>query len=174
MTEMTGPEEERSCPWCSTRAEPGATHCRDCGASLAQRESIGDLIVAGVTTVDPELQAYAAQPLRIPGSSASQGIAGSAMTVAATGGPLGLAAIGGLAAVVASEYLAASHAGGGDPVDLEAVGRPSEAVVQAVERLDRDGELPSGDPPKGDDSKGDSGNASGGDSTAAPEGGSQN
>jgi hypothetical protein len=143
---------------------------------LAQRESIGDLIVPGVTTVDPELQAYAAQPLRIPGASGSQGIAGSAITVGATGGPLGLVTIGGLAAVAASEYLAASHVGGGDPVDLEAVGWPSEAVIQAVERLDRDGELPSGNASNGgpgDASKGDRGNASGGDSRSAPEGGSQ-
>jgi len=153
-----------------------ATHCRACGAALAQRESIGDLIVPGVTTVDPELQAYAAQPLRIPGASGSQGIAGSAITVGATGGPLGLVTIGGLAAVAASEYLAASHVGGGDPVDLEAVGWPSEAVIQAVERLDRDGELPSGNASNGgpgDASKGDRGNASGGDSRSAPEGGSQ-
>jgi hypothetical protein len=45
---------------------PDATHCPACGDGLAQRESIDDLAIPGVTTMDPTLQAYADQPLRNP------------------------------------------------------------------------------------------------------------
>jgi RNA polymerase subunit RPABC4/transcription elongation factor Spt4 len=57
---MDGPnvaERERQCPWCSAVAAVDATHCPACGAALAQRESIADLVIAGVTTVDPALAA---------------------------------------------------------------------------------------------------------------------
>lgn len=131
------PASGRHCPWCSALASPEATQCPACGAALAQRESIGDLVIPGVTTVDPALQAYAAQPLRIPGSSPSQGIAGGAVVAAAAvGGPLGLAALGGLAAVAASEYLGAGRGTSGATIDVKDVGRPSDAVLQAARRLD--------------------------------------
>ena len=137
MADETAPASGRSCPWCSALASAEATHCRACGAALAQRTTIGDLVIPGVTTVDPALQAYAAQPLRIPGSSPTQGIAGGAfVAAAAAGGPLGLAALGGLAAVAASEYLGASRGTPGAAIDPTDVGRPSEAVLQAVKRLD--------------------------------------
>ena len=139
MSEETEPPPGRSCPWCSAGVPADATHCPACGAALAQRESIGDLVIQGVTTVDPALQAYAAQPLHIPWPSRSQGMAGSAVVAAAAaGGPLALGAIGGLAAVAAVEYLGAGSAGraAGGP-DADAVGHPSEAALKAVERLER-------------------------------------
>jgi len=139
VAEETEPASGRPCPWCSALASPEATQCPACGAALAQRESIGDLVIPGVTTVDPALQAYASQPLRIPGSSRSQGIAGGAVVAAAAaGGPLGLVALGGLAAVAASEYLGAGRGMSGAAVDGTDVGRPSEAVLQALKRLDHE------------------------------------
>jgi hypothetical protein len=56
---------------------------------------------------------------------------------AVVGGPIGLAAIGGVAAVAAAEYLGTRTRGTGE-AELESVGRPSEIVLQAVERLDSD------------------------------------
>ncbi len=139
MAEDTEPASGRPCPWCSAPASAEATHCPACGAALAQRTTIGDLVIPGVTTVDPALQAYARQPLRIPGSSRSQGIAGGAVVAAAAaGGPLGLAALGGLAAVAAAEYLGAGRGTPGASIDAIGVGRPSEAVLQAVKRLDEE------------------------------------
>lgn len=126
----------RECPWCSTPASDEATSCGSCGAALAQRESIGDLVIPGVTTVDPALQALDAQPIRPRGPSPSQGVASGIIVAAAAGGPIGLAALGGIAAVAAVEYAGATRRPGGEPVDLEAVGRPSEAVLQALERLE--------------------------------------
>src|SRR5688572_27989355 len=125
MTESGQPEQVRHCAWCSAPAANDAITCTSCGATLAQRESIGDLVVPGVTTVDPALALLAAQPLRLRGPSPTQGLAGGAIGAAVAGGPVGLAALGGLAAVAATEYLATG--GGSDPeADLEAVGRPSE------------------------------------------------
>jgi hypothetical protein len=136
---------DRRCEWCDARASQNATHCKACGASLAQRETIGDLVIPGVTHVDPALQQYAANPLRIPGNSPSQYVAGPAVGAAVVmGGPIGLAALGGLAAVAATEYLGA---GGGSPqVDPDKVGQPSDAVLQMVKRLDEEGEPPTSPP----------------------------
>lgn len=46
---------DRVCAWCSARAEPGRTHCSQCGADLGERETIDGLTIAGVTNVDPAL-----------------------------------------------------------------------------------------------------------------------
>jgi len=119
-----------SCQWCGTAAPAGATTCAGCGAALGQREDLGGLVIPGVTSVDPALQAYDAQPLRIPRSSPTQGLAGGTIAAAAMGGPVGLAALGGLAAVAAVEYLGGKP--GGDPATI---GAPSEAALQMVERL---------------------------------------
>jgi len=66
MTDGNETDPSRECPWCSAPVPPDATHCPACGAALSQRESLGDLAIPGVTTVDPALQAYAAEPLPIP------------------------------------------------------------------------------------------------------------
>jgi hypothetical protein len=50
------PERERRCPWCSTAAPADATRCASCGASLAERDSLGEMAIPGVTEVDPAVK----------------------------------------------------------------------------------------------------------------------
>ncbi len=130
----SSPVGARSCAWCGTPATPEATTCASCGAALAQRESIGDLAIPGLTTVDAALQDFDKRPLHLRGPSPSQGMAPALIVGAIAGGPIGLAAIGGVAAVAAAEYLGARRDGGSGA--LEDVGRPSEVVLQALEHLD--------------------------------------
>jgi hypothetical protein len=104
---------------------------------MAQRESIGDLVIPGVTGVDPSLVDSAGRPLRIPGASPTQGMAGGAMLVAMAGGPVGLAAVGGMAVVGAAEYALANRRKNGTP-DLDDLGRPSSVALELAERLDRE------------------------------------
>jgi hypothetical protein len=131
------PEAPRTCAWCGTPATPAATSCASCGAALAQRESIGELAIPGLTAVDAALQDYDKRPLHLRGPSPSQGTAPALIVGAMAGGPIGLAAIGGVAAVAAAEYLGARRTGAGA---LEEIGRPSEIALQAVERIN-DGSL---------------------------------
>lgn len=132
----SGETDSGMCPWCSAPVAEAATQCSACGAAVAQRESIGNLVIPGVTNVDPGLEAYAAQPLRIPGASPSQRIAGSAAGAAVMGGPEGLIALGGLAAVAAAEFLAAGREDAKRAAELERLGQPSGAVLDMVKRLD--------------------------------------
>jgi hypothetical protein len=139
----SGAAAARSCAWCGTpEASPEATACASCGAALAQRESIGDLAIPGLTAVDAALQDYDKRPLHLRGPSPSQGAAPALIVGAMAGGPIGLAAIGGVAAVAAAEYLGAR--GGGRSGSLEHVGRPSEVALQALEHLE-DGTLAQGE-----------------------------
>jgi hypothetical protein len=110
------------CPWCSAEVTAAASHCPACGAAIAQRESIGDLVIPGVTAVDPALELYAAQPLRIPGPSPNQSMTGRAIVEGA---------------LAAADYLGAGPGGDG-PIDLASVGRPSGAALLAVERLEQE------------------------------------
>ena len=128
-----------TCPWCATPAAEGATRCASCGASLAQRESSGDLVVPGLTAVDPALKDLDGRPLHLRGPSPTQGAASGLILAAAAGGPAGLAIIGGVGALAAVEYLGGGEKGRGH----EHVGETSEAVLQAVERLERGEALPS-------------------------------
>jgi hypothetical protein len=120
--------------------------CPACGAALAQREDIGGLVIPGVTDVDPALQGLADRPMRIPGASPTQGMAGGIAVAAAMGGPVALAAIGGFAAVAAAEYVGARRPGGVDAPDAAHVGELSEVARQALARLER-GEAPTGSTP---------------------------
>jgi hypothetical protein len=135
----------RSCAWCSTPATDEATMCSSCGAALAQRESIGDLVIPGLTDVDPALQAMDGRPMRIPGPSPSQGLASGAVVAAAVGGPAGLAIMGGLAAVAAAEYAGTRRDSHGNPIELDDVGRPSALVLQALDRLEHETQATSAD-----------------------------
>jgi hypothetical protein len=128
--------EPPSCPWCATPAAPDATRCSSCGAALAQRESIGDLVIPGLTAVDPALQDLKDRPLHLTGPSPSHGVASSVIAAAALGGPVGLAIIGGVGAVAAAEYMGANRTGP-DGVPVDQVGQASGAVLQAIEKLDR-------------------------------------
>ena len=133
-----------SCPWCATPAAPGARTCTSCGAALAQRESIGDLVIPGLTAVDPALRDLADRPLRLTGPSPSQGVASGAIAAAAMGGPMGIAILGGVAAVAAAEFVGANRPGaGGMPADQ--VGQASAAALQAIEKLERGEALPTPD-----------------------------
>jgi hypothetical protein len=138
----SGAAAPRTCAWCGTpEASPVATTCAGCGAALAQRESIGDLAIPGLTAVDAALQDYDKRPLHLRGPSPSQGAAPALIVGAMAGGPIGLAAIGGVAAVAAAEYLGTRRGGSGA---LEDIGRPSEVALQALEHLE-DGGLPQGE-----------------------------
>ena len=128
------PEPVRTCAWCATPAASAeATTCASCGAALAQRESIGDVAIPGLTSVDAALQDFDRRPLHLRGPSPSQGMAPALIVGAIAGGPIGLAAIGGVAAVAAGEYLGTRRGGNGS---LEGVGRPSEVALQALQHLD--------------------------------------
>ena len=142
--------EGRTCPWCSAAASDDARTCASCGAALAQRESIGDLQIAGLTSVDPALAAVADRPIHLGGPSPSHGVADAAIGAVAIGGPAGLAILGGIAAVAAAEYVGAKRPGAAS-IDLADVGRPSEVALRVLERLGAEGEAPvteSGDPPR--------------------------
>jgi hypothetical protein len=136
--EANSEQSPRRCQWCSEVAAETDTHCRACGANLAQREALGEVVVPGVTHVDPGLKSYAAQPLRIPKPSPSQYVAGPAMGAAVmVGGPVGLVALAGLGAVAATEYGAAGR-GHLTQADLDRLGQPSEAALQMLKKLDEE------------------------------------
>ena len=139
--EAASSDEPATCPWCATPAAPGATRCSSCGAALAQRESIGDLKVPGLTAVDPVLQDFADRPLHLAGPSPTHGVASGVVAAAAMGGPMGLAILGGVAAVGAAEYLGATVVGP-DGVPIDQVGQASGATLEAIEKLERGEELP--------------------------------
>ena len=124
------------CQWCSAAVPTESPTCPGCGAALARRESIGDLVIPGVTDVDPALRAYAATPMRIPGASPTQAVATSVLSAAAAAGPAGaVLALGGLAAVAATELLGASRTAGSGVAPVT-VGQPSEAARAMVQRLE--------------------------------------
>ncbi len=137
-------DEPATCPWCATPAAPEATKCTSCGAALAQRETIGDLVIPGLTAVDPALKDFADRPLHLSGPSPTHGVASGVVAAAAMGGPMGIAILGGVAAVGAAEYLGAGKVGP-DGVPLDQVGQASGAVLDAVEKLERGEELPAAD-----------------------------
>ena len=151
-----------TCPWCSTVAAQGETSCASCGAALAQRESIGELVIPGLTAIDPALQGLEGRPMRIPGPSATQGVTdGAVLAALVIGGPVGLAALGGVAAVAAAEYAGAGRSHMGAPEQLADVGRPSEITLRALERVEEaererpgaghdDGAPPAGEMPAAD------------------------
>ena len=133
----------RSCPWCSASAGADATTCGACGAALAQRESIGGLVIPGVTSVHPALQAIDGLPMRIGGPSPTQGMAPGIVIAASFGGPVALAALGGLAVVAAAEYAGAGRGGHGrGSADPTTLGNPSAVVLQALDRLEQPTESP--------------------------------
>jgi hypothetical protein len=136
MDEPTESRPSRVCPWCSAEVPASASRCPSCGDALAQRESIDALVIPGVTAVDPTLEIYAAQPLRLPGPSPIQSMTGRAIVEAG---------------IVAADLLGV----GGDDVDLvdiRSLGQPSDAALRAVERLDREGPKASPDATSPDES----------------------
>jgi hypothetical protein len=127
--------ELATCPWCAATAVPGATTCSECGAALAQRESLGGVQIHGLTSVDPALVDFDKRPLHIHGPSPTQGLAPAFIVGALAGGPAGLVAMGGVAALAGVEFVASQH-DGTDKRELGDVGRPSEVALQALQHLD--------------------------------------
>lgn len=143
---MPDPVATPTCPWCAAPVAADATQCPACGAAIAQRESIGDLQIPGLTAVDPALKDYDSRPLHLRGPSPSQGAAPALIIGAIAGGPIGAVAIGGVAAVAAAEFLGASL-DGRRATALENVGKPSDLTLQAMEKI-KAGELdPNGTKP---------------------------
>ncbi|HEX7491999.1 MAG TPA: hypothetical protein VF337_09890 [Candidatus Limnocylindrales bacterium] len=84
-----GPATAHRCPWCSAATPPGATHCPSCQASLAERESLGDILVPGVTGIDPYLvhrHDTMNKVMSVPGAKlgAISGTLGIGLSIAAT------------------------------------------------------------------------------------------
>jgi hypothetical protein len=125
MSDTSDPDSGRAGPWCSAAVPPDATRSPVCGDALAQRESIDNLAIAGVTTLDPALEGYAAQLLHIPLPMPS--------IVDPVGGSISLTGMAKLAALAAPAGIGANA-----PFDPNAVGDPSEAALHAVERLDQE------------------------------------
>lgn len=134
MSEGALDQGELRCQWCGAEARAKATNCAACGAALPLLETVGDLVVPGVTHLDPELQSYANRPLRIPRGSATESLApGAVHAAAALGGPAAVVALGALAVVAAGELRQ-----GGDgraTVPPEKLGEPSEPVLEMARRL---------------------------------------
>ncbi len=124
------PLEPGTCPWCSATNPPDARQCRSCGAAIAQRDDLGGVVVPGVTGVDPDLLGT---PASLPGTlMRSQGTANALHAATQVNSTLGLAAA---AAILGQDAIRGAL--GLDDADLAAVGKPSEAAIQAAERLDR-------------------------------------
>ncbi len=97
--------------------------------------------ICRAAAVDPALKDLDGRPLHLRGPSPTQGAASGLIVAAAAGGPAGLAILGGVGALAAAEYLGA---GGSKGESHERVGETSEAVLQALERLERGEALPAG------------------------------
>jgi hypothetical protein len=79
------PTPARRCPWCSAATPPGTSHCPSCHASLAERESLGDILIPGVTGIDPTLvhkNDIINKVMSVPG--ARLGTLGIGLSIAAT------------------------------------------------------------------------------------------
>ena len=136
MTEQPAPSSS-TCPWCSATAPAGATSCPSCGAKIAQRDDLAGLTIPGVTGVDPNL-------LGSPSSLSNpalrtQGTTNVLFATTQVNAMLGLA---GAAAILGQDMV--KGALGMKDADLATVGVPSDAAIQAAERLDR---APSGGGP---------------------------
>ena len=131
MTEDKAAPAGTTCPWCSAANQPEARQCVSCGAAIAQRDDLAGLVIPGVTGVDPNL-------LGTPSSLASpmlrsQGTMSAINAVSHVNATLGLAAA---AAILGQDTIKGML--GANDADLEAVGKPSEAALLAVEKLEHE------------------------------------
>ena len=125
------------CQMCGVAGRPNETHCRECGAALPLLETVGDLVIPGVTHLDPDLELYARQPLRLGRKTTTEVIAPGAVHAAVVlGGPAGLAALGAIAAVAASEL--SSRAPAGQNVPPDRLGEPNAVVLEMAQRLQKE------------------------------------
>jgi hypothetical protein len=138
LMSASGDEGKVVCQWCSSTAAKEATHCPKCGAALVLRETIGDMVIPGVTHVDPALSQFADEPLHLPRPSPTQGVAGPAIAAAALAGPAGLVALAGLGGLAAAEYLGAGRGHEMTRPEVDKVGELSEPVRRVLERLNEE------------------------------------
>ena len=132
-----------TCPWCSAVGEASANHCSNCGAVMAQRESLGGLVIPGVTDVDPAMR----QPSltgSFLGTQARMNALGAVGSSAGRSAELAAAALylakGSIAGMLAPE------------TNPEQVGRPSQAALAMARRLGPSGpatDTAGDDPPAG-------------------------
>ena len=128
--------EAAHCPWCSAVAEPGANQCPNCGAVMAQRESLGGLVIPGVTDVDRggRTPSLAGSMIR------SQARMNMLSAVGHAGGPT--VQIAAAAAMLARDSVGGMFETGANAED---VGRPSQAALQMARHLNstgQDGQAP--------------------------------
>jgi RNA polymerase subunit RPABC4/transcription elongation factor Spt4 len=121
------------CPWCSAVAEPGTNCCPSCGAVMAQRESLGGMVIPGVTDVDPGMRQRSLSGSLL-GTQARMNMLGA---VGHAAGPS--AQIVTAAAMLARDSLGGMFRPGTNPED---VGRPSQAAIDMAGRLDSHGQDP--------------------------------
>lgn len=132
--------EHRRCPWCSREVGADALTCPSCGAAVAQRESIGGLVLPGITSVDQAYDGSVSVLTRTALVTADP----ARPRMGVRGGQGGLLAATG--AVVAGGYLkrALGEATPGDPKRLS---RSSEPALRSSEALDRGEPLDNDEPP---------------------------
>lgn len=123
----TGGPEGAACPWCSAVAERGANYCPSCGAVMAQRESLGGLVIPGVTDVDPGMR----QPSLTGSAIASQARMNMLGAVGRAAGPS--AQIATAAAMLARDSVGGMFRSAPNPEDI---GRPSQAALEMADRMD--------------------------------------
>ena len=115
-----------ACPWCAQPAEPGVANCSNCGAVMAQHEDLGGLVIAGVTAVDPAMNAGAYSSTLIGSQSRMSAL-----------NAIGTSPAGAVVQVAAGAALLAIDRprGFGGSVKPEDVGKPSQAALDMAERL---------------------------------------
>lgn len=118
------------CPWCSAPANPGDGCCPNCGATMAQRESLGGMVIPGVTDVDPGLR----QPSMAGAALGTQARMNMLSAVGHAAGPS--AQIVSAAAMLAKDSIGGMFKPGTNPEDI---GRPSQAALDMAGRLDASG-----------------------------------
>jgi hypothetical protein len=129
-----GTPASRSCPWCSATAPAEATNCPACGAALAERDSVGDLVIPGVTDVDPALAAASGDGAltRLKRVNSRNALLNNVVPTLLMDGPvlMGAGAAAGLAAI----GLDAVTMGG--PADASNLGQASDAALARAAEMD--------------------------------------
>jgi RNA polymerase subunit RPABC4/transcription elongation factor Spt4 len=115
-----------TCPWCSAVVPADRACCPGCGAVIAQRESLGGLVIPGVTDVDAGLS----EPSLVGSALGTQARMNALGAVGQAGGTT--AQLIGAAALLAKDSLGAMLR---EPVRPEDVGRPSQAALDMASRL---------------------------------------
>ena len=122
----SGEAGQTTCPWCSAAASPDLACCPCCGAVMAQRESLGGLVIPGVTDVDAGL----AEPSLVGSMLGTQARMNALGGLGQAGGAP--AQLGGATVLLARDSFAGMFHDAPKPAD---VGRPSQAALDMASRL---------------------------------------